>query len=866
MINQDVLALSRSPLVLLGQFTVSVLWGAFFLIIVLGSVRLLNQNLFRKINEIIKMFLKGIGIDFSPSIFYNSWANIIYYIFLLRVPIVSGLVFLSFPLIAQFVAPNFLQNVFIIETGQQLASVIIFSTLTSIIIVSLLKSIVVLIIDSSSDDQSGNNTDKSSNAINENKSFRKFRVLTTIILFLPTWLILFALNFSSSSKPLYLSMALKGVLISLILLSLVSIYEYRKELIDKYKDQLKTIIPKIILDFIRQNNSLKNRRTLFFTVEVLVGVVFYLLVVYFNWPQNANNARLPDYLQAPTLLYLLLILWNLTLFVGLVTFVFDKSIDDELDIQRKKIFAFDPNKQNNDEERQKTETDTKFYNHTFYWPVVLFLVVFSALSYGVFGVDHFFELKNSDNPVVIKDYKQDFQEAIWNRICEEKFDATNKNQICKNAQGSEEQSLVVVAASGGGIQASGWMTQVLSGLQDKELGIGEDFTKAIALISSASGGSVGSMFYVDQFNDQGVLSQDAIAENNQENQLAKVVENSTNDWLNAVGWGLAFPDLFRSIGFPFVLNWVSSDSQYLDRGYALEKTWQKTLVTKNSKYPTLDSRRKQILDGQIPISVFNTTLVENGRRFLVSPMKFVPGTMADYLKEPPEKNITKALDFRTLYNNCGKNHDQGCNLNMTTASRLSASFPYVTPMSRNYPDNLITINGKESHLQNYHIADGGYFDNAGIFTAMEWLNNFLKYNSSKDSNHHINIKKVVLLQINAFPEDKLQIDQKGKPGFIVDTIGPIDTLAGIRDATQVARNQTFANLLKDRWDDNVKIQDFTISFPEMDKQGKPYNPPLSWRLTDRQKFNLKDAWKNDQDIRNTVIKMKKFWSGDQSTT
>lgn len=855
MINLDVLALSRSPLVPLGQFTVSVLWEAFFLIIVLGSIRLLNRNLFRKTNKIIKMFLKGIGIDFSPSIFYNSWANIIYYVFLLRVPIVSGLVFFSFPLIAQFVAPNFLQNVFVIETGKQLASVIIFSILTSIIIVSLSKTILVLIVDSP------NNFD-ADDSINKNNDFRKFRLITTIILVLPTWITLFKLN--SQIERFY---SLLGLVISLVILSLVFIYEYKDEL------NIQILI------------TTKNRRTLFFTVEALVGIVFYLLVIYFNWPQDVNNTpRLSNDLQAPTLLYLLLILWILTLFVGLVTFIFDRSIDDELDIQREQLLNFvepaalskmtpqlnqkldnskkieEPEKSKKSEERKNIEKNTRFYNHTFNWPVVLFLVVFSALSYGVFGVDHFFELKNSNNPLVIKDYRQDFQQAVWNRICKDKFDATNSKQVCKE---NEEQPLVVVAASGGGIQASGWMTQVLAGLQDQELGIGEDFTKAITLISSASGGSVGSMFYVDQFNDQGVLSQDAIAENNQENKLAKVVENATNDWLNAVGWGLAFPDLFRSIGFPFVLNWVSQDSRYLDRGYALEKTWQKTLVNKDSKYPTLDSRRKQILDGQVPITVFNTTLVENGRRFLVSPMKFVPGTMTDYLKEPPEKNITKALDFRTLYNNCGKNHDQACDLSMTTASRLSASFPYVTPMSRNYPDNLIPVKGKETHLQNYHIADGGYFDNAGIFTAMEWLNNFLKYNS-KSSDHQINIKKVVLLQINAFPEDKLQIDQKGKPGFIVDTIGPIDTLAGIRDATQVARNQTFANLLKDRWDDNVKIQDFTISFPEMDKQGKPYNPPLSWRLTDRQKLNLKDAWKNDQDIRNTVLEMKKFWSGDQS--
>ena len=104
-------------------------------------------------------------------------------------------------------------------------------------------------------------------------------------------------------------------------------------------------------------------------------------------------------------------------------------------------------------------------------------------------------------------------------------------------------------------------------------------------------------------------------------------------------------------------------------------------------------------------------------------MKFVEGTMANYASESSGKNVDNtALDFKTLYNNCGTNGDQPCDLALTTAARLSASFPYVTPMARNDRENIIKVKDDKGNtltikvkddkgndtdfLQNYHIADG----------------------------------------------------------------------------------------------------------------------------------------------------------------
>jgi hypothetical protein len=868
---------------LLGGLISKYLWFVFLFILVWGLAKFISEYLPFMKTLGRKLYLNKVDNFFSSKLsdLYNFLPNKIYYLFLLRVPIISGLILFFFPLAAQFVFSDFFKNIFVTENGIQLILVIIFSTLTAITVVSLLKTVLVLIDEN----------------VNDNEYSRFGRLIGTIALFLPTWILLL-LNQETNIEWNY---SFFGIAISVILFLITEIYEYKiviSEIV--FQPVINTInnspigskiseISQPVIDGISNSTigskisdsaqslitaikDLKTRRIIFFAIQVVSGLFFYGLVIFFNWPRNQGDSILPTGLEAPTLLYVLLMIWILTLFVGLVTFLFDKSIDDQLDDQKDLLV----------EEVIKIEDKKKFFqeklkllNHTFYWPVILFLIIFSALGYGVWGVDHFFKLE--DSQVVIADYQQDFQQAIWNRFCEEKFDVNNKTQTCNK---DKEQSLVVVAASGGGIQASGWMAQVLAGLQDPSLGIGEDFTKAIGLISSTSGGSVGSMFYLDQF-ENGVLSKDENGLIKQgKNGLTKVVENSTNDWLNSVGWGLAFPDLFRAIGLPFVVNWFSEDHKYLDRGYALEKNWQKTLTLGNKKSPTLDDRHEQILAGETPIAVYNTTLVENGRPFYVSSMKFVEGTMANYASESSGKNVDNtALDFKTLYNNCGTNGDQPCDLALTTAARLSASFPYVTPMARNDRENIIKVKDDKGNtltikvkddkgndtdfLQNYHIADGGYYDNSGAFTAMNWLNDFLEYNNS-NKDHRINIAKVLILQINAFPEDDLKLNQQGSLGFVVSTIGPLNTLAGIRDATQIGRNKIFANLLKDRWG-NIEIKNFTISFPKKDTNGNDYNPPLSWRLTERQKMNLVEAWNTNAEIRETVKNMKTFWTLETKT-
>ncbi|MBD2211267.1 patatin-like phospholipase family protein [Nostoc linckia FACHB-104] len=442
-----------------------------------------------------------------------------------------------------------------------------------------------------------------------------------------------------------------------------------------------------------------------------------------------------------------------------------------------------------------------FFNDVSRIPTFLLFCVISSASYKIFQVDHFYKIYQLNNK--------------WPKPTDEKWINVIEKRL--EHQQSDEKTLVVVCASGGGIQASGWTTKVLTGLQEA---IGPKFTKAIGWISAVSGGSVGTMFYLDRFGAQGYPEGD---------ELKQIFKSATEDSLDATGWGLAYPDLLRFIGLPFVVPKEKDKNDHAeteqDRGTAIEIDWKGEMDNPDE---SLGSWREKIDRGEIPIPIFNATLVEDGRRFLVSPMTFSKES-----KESEEKNRT-SIDFNNLY----PEYD----LDVTTAARLSATFPYISP---------VCCPSKETNW-NYHVADGGYFDNFGIVTSIELLDQLL------ESSQNNQIKKVILLQINAFPDNESPTQEEGAPGWQMEVIGSLLALLNVRSSTQNGSNSLNIKLLKDKYEcgynhnDNerrlqflkdksckkgIEINHVNITFPP----GK-ISPPLSWQLTQEQKKAIQQSW------------------------
>lgn len=788
------------------------------------------------------------------------------YIVLLRVPIITSLVVFLLPIVASLTpASILLKNLFVMRSVTQLIIVVTITAITTLMIVIVLTVIFVNALDryphyfdhTIAPEEPNLSTQQRRELIqsfpsmiqgflgffvdidklNQDKNqdntihyypkksidtYYPFLLTRACFLALPTWITIFVLSADELTIPNTILGEFLGILFSILFFWLTyklgeylgtSIYNSNRDnennSIGRYfVDLIKFLIVfpdkgnnrGYSLNQIRDDNNVRYRfidgnEHLLGIALAIIGLIIYGIVIGINYPGIDILSQLPfingpadGIKEAPALCYLLLIIWIATALFGGAT----------------------------------------FYADYYRIPLILFFVIFSGFSYLIFNVDHYFELTEVKTPKYSYEQLADFTIPIGNRL--------EKNQTS-----SKDKTLVVIAASGGGIQSAGWTIEVLRGLQEK---LGSSFIEETGMISSTSGGSVGTMFLLDQLVNLKEHTSEKITDG-----FKKAFENATEDSLDAVGWGLAYPDLFRAIGFPWAVN------KYIDRASAMEKTWEQNMISKESAI-TLNFWQEPIMRGKIPIPVFNATLVEDGSRFLISPMKFIEGNISNIVACNSSDSYNQVLDFYTLYQplNSEKHYD----LKITTGARLSASFPYVSPLARNDRDNIVEIKNSDNvnckKHYNYHIADGGYFDNAGLFTIVEWLDKWLD-TFRKD----LKITRVLIVQINAFSEYQLN-STNGDLGWVTEFIGPLKTLYGVRNSTQLARNEKEAEILQKKWQDKVEIRPFTIFFPRKNSGTKvDYNQPLSWKLTEKQKNNLKSAW---EDIKNkdTINDIEKVWT------
>lgn len=323
---------------------------------------------------------------------------------------------------------------------------------------------------------------------------------------------------------------------------------------------------------------------------------------------------------------------------------------------------------------------------------------------------------------------------------------------------------------------------MLTGLQQK---LGEDFIRAVGLISSVSGGSVGSMYALDRFKN-GCADPD---------QFQQIFDAATEDSLGATGWGLAYPDFWRFVGLPFLR------TNPRDRGAAINLRWKSAL--QNSR-DTLRGWSGRVMDGELPIPVFNATIVENGYAYRLSPVDLHPTSPS-------------LVDFTATF--------PSYDVDVSTAALLSATFPYVTPITRNSNPTC------SSSLEVFHLADGGYFDNFGVVSAVDWLDYLLdeQRNRRYPANHQIH--RVIFITVNAFPktDTPLPTEADAKPaGWIMAVFGPLFAIANVRDATQAQRNTESIDQLVKKWGGvGIDIKPHEITFPKTPFFSIPW-PEFDW--------------------------------------
>ncbi len=409
-----------------------------------------------------------------------------------------------------------------------------------------------------------------------------------------------------------------------------------------------------------------------------------------------------------------------------------------------------------------------FFLDRFRVPLLLPLAILCALGNTALRSDHYYAVTR----------------GVPIRSVDPSLVLTAKDRIGDQSKQHPHGRVVVVATAGGGIQAAAWTAQVLVGLEQQL----PEFANSIAALSAVSGGAVGTMFFVNQY-------QLGYSVHGFPTKLTTdIVKQAEQSSLDEVAWALVYSDFFR-IFFPYIKR--STEESVVDRGWALEQTWR----NRGNIQANLSNWREGVVDGWRPAVLFDATIAETGQALMLSTSDLSPGARAQ----------DRTQTFSDLYPNT--------DLSVVTAVRLAATFPYVTPAARQ-------VSGQPE----YHLVDGGYYDNYGVFALLNWLDDALE--QSQQENRPI--PDILFIQIRSFPSDA--VPKPDYMGWFYQTYAPLGTLFNVRTNQQRVRDQYELTRFRERWAaKNVHMSFSTFEFTSPDA-------PLSWAMNPDQTKAIDTAW------------------------
>ena len=431
--------------------------------------------------------------------------------------------------------------------------------------------------------------------------------------------------------------------------------------------------------------------------------------------------------------------------------------------------------------------------------------------------------------------------------------------------------LVIVTVSGGGIRASVWASVVLRKL---EATLGADFPYHVRLVTGASGGMVAGSYYVTSLRPptaEVLAGGRASFADLHGISIADFVDRMALDQLDAVAGRMLFADLPATLN-PFL--------RQGDRGRTLEQTWIRW--TGGPQSPLGRPVQSYAADERLgwrPSLVFTPMMVEDGRRLLISnlDLAFATRNVGGLLLEPSSRKIERpafqggdfdesiheedevfslsAVEFFRLFPRAG-------DFQVTTAIRMSASFPWVSPAF-----NLPTLPPRR-------VVDAAYYDNYGINLSALWLSKMGPWLQENTSG-------VLVVQVR----DK--VSQGARTEIDFDRVGGGDTpldrlvwhggsqllrpglqalatpLVGVTNArqwTMAFRNDEQVDL-QDLLFDGLSGRDFfrTVVFE------CPVDVSLNWRLTEREKAILMGGFgRPDAAPADELARVKDFLTGRDS--
>ncbi len=254
---------------------------------------------------------------------------------------------------------------------------------------------------------------------------------------------------------------------------------------------------------------------------------------------------------------------------------------------------------------------------------------------------------------------------------------------------SPKPKLIILNTSGGGLRSALWTFTVLSNCDEI---LNQNISKHLQMITGASGGMIGAAFYRELIlrKELGTIK---------DKNIAVYKEMLGKDLLNKLSFSASTSDLFMRYK-----KMSYQGKQYTqERGSEFEKQLHKNL--KNYVEHPLGYYKKPELLGQIPVMIFSPTIVNDGRRMLISSQNL------SFMIQDNSSTSYENIDYQTFFKT---NSPQ--NIRFSTVLRANATFPIIMPMM-----SLPTI-------PEVQLMDSGIRDNYGgkvtvdyLFALSEWI-------------------------------------------------------------------------------------------------------------------------------------------------
>ena len=350
--------------------------------------------------------------------------------------------------------------------------------------------------------------------------------------------------------------------------------------------------------------------------------------------------------------------------------------------------------------------------------------------------------------------------------------------------------IVLINVSGGGLRASMWAFRVM---QIADSLTSNRFIESSNLITGASGGMIGAAYYRELYLRHRLGLQPIFRDDGH-------LYNVGKDLLNPVIFSITVSDLF----FNFQKFKDGSERHSKDRAYVFEKQLNRNVDN------VFDKRLRDYSNAEseslIPMMIFTPTIVNDGRRLLISPHDI---SFLSHDEQKPGFNYTPAVDgveFRKLFRN-----QHADDIKFSSIIRMSATFPYILP--------AVSLPSTPT----IQIMDAGMRDNTGLKSTLRYLYVFRKWIEQNTSG-------VVIVDVR--DSHKIRpVEPAQRKSILENLVTPLGNIYGNLLTIQDYTIDEAYYYAKSWYNGNLDFITFELPTKEQEIS-------LSWHLTTREKNSI----------------------------